>query len=371
MKSPHEIDLLEVSQVIWRGKYLILAITVGVSFAAVSLFHSLPKSVTAELPLLPVPRQEMIGYQTYNAIAAEPIVADSLLSAFREDIRHINILYQAAKNANLFTERSSEKERDVDLRYYNFANRVKLLAPDEGQQEFFSKLVFEVKNEDEGYEFAGELINAANANVQGELRARLDSSFAVEIEKRRVQILDLENEADRLELDYQDSVDHRIAFLEEQAGIARALGLDNPALNTTDFSKVISVVTNQESESAFYLRGYLAIEKEMSLINSRSDASKHIPQLKEIYADIRRLKDLSTIERQREYLRATPLYSSNFMVTATNPLQLKFKSNNLSFSRLLAFAAIVGGFLGIVITVLRNALDAQKLPGNLSQIDSD
>ena len=356
MSDTGEIDLAELLLTLWRGKILIFIVSIGFCIAAGVYIHYSPKSIKAELPLLPLADQQMINYQTYNVVAQEPISSESLFSAFISSLKYKDVVYRAARSIDLFSETEFENSADEDLAYHDFANQVVLLEAEPEKQIFFERLAFNVENKDDAYNFAVALTKVANEYIQDVLNEKINAQIDGALQSREFQIRDLKNEADRLTEDYQDNIDQRLAFLNEQSKIAKSLGLANPALNSTDFSDVVSVVTTPDGSSPFYLRGYTAIDKEIELIKSRYDEAMHIPQLKELNAKIRRLEDVTTLERHRELWRLLPLNGTKFAATSTVSNNMVFTNNNPRAFLILALAFITGALLGTIAVLFRNAI---------------
>ena len=371
MSSSDEIDLAELMLTIWRGKILIFIVSIGFCIAAGAYIHFSPKSIKAELPLLPLANQEMINYQTYNDFAQEPISSESLFSAFISSIKYKDVVYRAARSIDLFSEAEFENSADEDLAYHEFANQVVLLEAEPEKQIFFRRLAFYVENKDDAYNFAVALTKVANEHIQNFWNEKINAQIDGALQSRQFQIRDLRNEADKLVEDYQDNIDQRLAFLNEQSKIARSLGLANPALNSTDFSEVVSVVTTPDGSSPFYLRGHTAIDKEIELIKSRYDEAMHIPQLKELNAKIRRLEDVTTLERHRELWRLLPLNGTNFAATSTVPNNMIFVNNNPGVFLILASAFIAGALLGTMAVLFRSAISKYQISAENSQTAKD
>ena len=361
MSDTGEIDLAELMLTAWRGKILIFIVSIGFCIAAGVYIHFSPKSIKAELPLLPLANEEMINYQTYNAVAPEPISSESLFSVFISSIKYKDVVYRAARSIDLYSDAKFENSADEDLAYHDFANRAVLLEAEPEEQIFFRRLVFNVENEDDAYNFTVALTKVTNEYIQNFLNAKINAQIDGELRSRQFQITDLKNEADKLVKDYRDNIEQRLAFLNEQSKIAKSLGLANPALNSTDFSEVVSVVTTPDGSSPFYLRGHTAIDKEIELIKSRFDEAMHIPQLKELNAKIRRLEDVTAVERHRELWRLLPLNGTNFAATSTISNNMVFVDNNPRAFLILALAFIMGALLGTIAVLFRNAISKYQI----------
>jgi LPS O-antigen subunit length determinant protein (WzzB/FepE family) len=155
--------------------------------------------------------------------------------------------------------------------------------------------------------------------------------------------------------DYKKSTVQRLATLDEQAKIARSLGIAKATIEGTTFSANASVVTNLKSDNPLYLRGYEALEREAKLIRERKEERLFIGKLIEIEAQLRSLKDSSTTTRLRSLLEQSPLLESSFQLARIDLglIQFKRKFGGATGALIGLFA---GGFLGVVLALLIPAI---------------
>lgn len=357
MNAPDEINLGDLIFTIWRGKLTVFA-TVVVFWLIAGLYILLyPKSINAELPLLPMPAEQMIAYQPYNASASIPIDSEVLFSHFIDSLKYREVIYKAAKNTELFSDKKFKSRDELDFEYRRFANRVELREAEPKKQTFFKTLVFDVPNREKAYFFSAELIKLTNTEIQRVISSLIKNEIDIALQSRQFQIVDLQSEINSLKEEFQYAVDRRIAFLLEQVVIARSLGLQNPALNQIERSDWFLDAEQSVGSSSYYLRGYKAIETEIELMKSRRASAMHIPQVDEIYSKIRRLQNIDDLERRRELLLASPMKTGNFKATATTTYNLEFENNNVSAIGALAIATILGSFFGAFLVMLLKVWD--------------
>ena len=139
-----------------------------------------------------------------------------------------------------------------------------------------------------------------------------------------------------------------------------ALGVANPSIGSQNFTSSAGVLTNVETDSPFYLRGYKAISKEIELIKGRQNDIEHSQQLLEIETRLLTLKSDETVERALALFNETPLAKAGEFKAAQISIDAtKFKSN--SKNRLFfALSLIVGAFIGLFIAALNLALQRRK-----------
>jgi len=169
------------------------------------------------------------------------------------------------------------------------------------------------------------------------------------------QTEDLKRELSYQLEDYKKSTMQSLATLDEQAKIAKSLGIAKATIEGTTFSANASVVTNLKSDNPLYLRGYEALESEAKLIRERKEERLFIGRLVEIEAQLRSLKDSPTTTRLRSLLEQSPLLESSFQLARIDLGLIQFKRK---FGR--ATGALIGlfagGFLGVVLALLIPAI---------------
>lgn len=150
-----------------------------------------------------------------------------------------------------------------------------------------------------------------NEKIADALKRRFDIKVKVAGQNRQFRIEDLTTKVSNLRADYEISADDRLAFLSEQAAIARKLNVAKNTIEAQTFSSVGSVFASVETKTPFYLRGYEAIEKEIELIESRENKSSFVEGLREVEQDLRFIEQDQSITRAVMAFEATPVLSED------------------------------------------------------------
>ena len=126
------------------------------------------------------------------------------------------------------------------------------------------------------------VLRNALANSTDAIRQDFVESFnnKVELNKRKADeaVADLEQQIENATQDYDKAIQRRLAFLGEQAAIARRLGVKKDLSLLEQNASVLTVIEGS-SENPFYLRGYDAIEEEINQLNNRGDKSLFVSGL--------------------------------------------------------------------------------------------
>jgi len=115
------------------------------------------------------------------------------------------------------------------------------------------------------------------------------------------------------------------------------------------------VVTSVASDQPLYLTGYLALEKEIEVIEARKSPEPFIPQL-EFIEDLKlQLLQDQTLIRADELLAITPIRPERFVAAHYDLASMVYKSKTKSLL-VRVLAVVLGGMLGIFVLLIHNAL---------------
>ena len=160
-----------------------------------------------------------------------------------------------------------------------------------------------------------------------------------------------------LNMDFQKQILGKLSFLREQSAIARKLGIAELFFNLE--GRIFP------STTAYYLRGFKAIDQEILMIEKRkkgsfpyerSELSRFIAPLEKAEKRIRAIKQFKT------YDRAEKLFSSNVLVTGNNFYAASVKVAATNFESLikrnlyLFLAGVLGGFIGLTYVLIENVM---------------
>ena len=136
-------------------------------------------------------------------------------------------------------------------------------------------------------------------------------------------------------------------ILDEQVKLARFLSIEKGALSSLTGFKALKV----------YEQGYLALEKEIELIQSRKveDFIPDLARIEFLQAELLKNKEVKRVEMM---LAKTPIGTDQFSAAVYNLDTLVYK-NNTKTSLILALSIVLGGMLGIFVLLIRNVLIKQ------------
>ena len=361
-----EIDLVELLQTIWDGKSLIatfaaIAVVFGGAFA-----YSKPSVFEAHTEIKPITSAHAQLYNASNSLGFFEITRGALLNSFIEYLDERSLFEDSIRKNELLDRSKFESEQDYDNAIVEMAASIEILPPinedgaDKGDSRRYWSISFEGENSQKWLAVLDDVTQSATNSVQQNLVDRFENALLVAKQGKRFKLEDLETSIANATYDYTRKTSDRLAFLREQAAIARKLGVAKNTLEAQTFMANTGVVANVKSDTPFYLRGYEAIEKEIELIESREDVSAFVDGLVKLEQDKRALEQDKTLERAIDLFETTPVKSVEpfiaveFDVYATD-IQSKSKR-----SLIVALALVLGGMVGAVYVLIRSAMRNRK-----------
>ena len=375
-----EIDLISLIQSVWDGKWKIASI-ISISLLSVYAFNIVNpnKIFTAKTDIKPITSVEFDKYRLFNSslkiieiqeqedktiekiFNIFEITPESLFSLYIEKIEEGSLLEIGIDKFNLFNKEDFENKDDYRDAVEKFASEIKVLKPikEENKTLLPHVLSVEYDNEDKWKQLLTFVNEQANQRVKASIINRFATIVSIQNQKKRFAIKDIELKIDNVIKDYDRNTKDRLAFLAEQAAIARKLDIQKNTIASQRFNTQNTFVTNVKTDAPFYLRGYVAIEEEIILIKKRSNKLSFIKNLYELEQEKRDLEQDKTIERAVYLFNKTPLNQDNFQSTIVKVATTDYeKSNNRNFYY--AFAIVLGGMIGIFYAVIAGAFNNRK-----------
>ena len=366
-----EIDLLELFQTVWDGKWKV------VGFALISVlsvigfqFTQPPPSFMATTELKPITSVEAERYTASNAVGFFKVTPSLLLDLYIEQLEERVLFEEAIRKFSLFDASKYEDEKAFNDAVIELAASIEILPPSnvDGKDKKadirrYWQLVFQFNDDEKWKEALRFVDDSVSSSVRNILSKRFETSISIaqkkqefELEDIRTRIINVKSDFDKemkeFELkqsfkfedietlmqnaksdfdidmmefeqnhkfqledittqienalnDYDRKTADRLAFLREQAAIARKLGVSKNTIEAQMFNAQNGVVANVKTDTPFYLRGYEAIEKEIELIELREEKNAFVSGLFELEKKKRELEQDKTLHRaemKKEYL---------------------------------------------------------------------
>ena len=368
-----EIDLLELIQSLWDGKWLIggisaAALTIGGAYVALT-----PNKFDASLTFSPINSTAAQEYQELNELGFFDITPTSLMNLMYDVLVERDIFTEEVKRTGLIdrTHYGSDEE-------YEFAARQAAFDVSIQRDENLTANTIETADLEllptswnlqisgDDLDLTQEFLVAAIQASEEAARARLIDTFNRHIDttirSQSNTIEDTERAIGNAFEDYEVTLSDRLEFLQEQTQIARALNIARNTLEVTSFTQGNSILANVNAETPFYMRGYEAIEKEIELLQSRTMPDAFIPNLRNMQNSIRSIRQDPILDRARAAFDASPIMDPvRFTATQYDIAALEVTYHKKS-TLILALSLVLGAFIGMVGALIRAAVRARQTP---------
>ena len=376
-----EIDLIDLIQTVWDGKWKIVFI-IAVSLISVLGFNIIKpnKSFIAKTEIKPITSFELDKYALFNSslkiIDSDTkkdtekeeksleekvfnifeITQKSLLGLYVERIQEGSLLETGIDKLNLINKDDFDSVGDYREAVEKFASEIKIVLPIEQKNGIISHhvLMAEYNDENKWKKLLTFVDNEANLKVKASIINRFATIVSVQNQKKDFAIKDLELKIDNVKDDYKRTTKDRLAFLAEQAAIARKLEIQKNTIASQRFNTQNTFVTNVKTDAPFYLRGYVAIEEEMNQVKNRKSVNSFTKDLYKLERQKRKIDQNMTIKRAITLFNKTPLNQNDFKATIVKVATTDFETNNKK-NLYYALAIIIGGIIGVAYVLIANA----------------
>ena len=368
--KPHyddEIDLVELAQTVWDGKWKIVAV-VALSVLSVLGYQTIQPqpNFEASTEIKPITSVEAERYRQSNALGFFEVTPNTLLNLYIEQLDERTLFEEAIRKYQLLDVEKFDDKQAYEEAVIALASSIEILPPinvdgsKKGDVRRFWTIGFEYNDDAKWKSVLSFVDSNANQSVKSILQQRFQTTLSVAKQKQIFELEDLEFQIANALADYDRKTSDRLAYLSEQASIARKLGVAKNTIEAQMFSAQNGMVANVKTDTPFYLRGYEAIEKEIELIKSRTKKEAFVSGLLELEQKQRTLKQDKTLERAESLFTATPIMSTNdFSAVSVTVEATSFETKSKKML-MLALAVVIGGMIGVIYVLISSAVRNRK-----------
>ena len=358
-----EVDLAALVAVLWQGKWLVVLITLICTALCLVYLFLKPPIYKGFLDVKPISTVELVRYGQLNQLDSFKVSPGGLLSELMMDLDDRTTFVEAIRESGIISSEGktgAEYEREVIALAYD----IRLIPPVSAEEAESRKgakvkpywsIEFETSSAELFRGVLREAIGHSSENVRHIQEVKYGEVLRLLKKKQQYAISNLNIRGGNLTEKYRDGINQRLAFLKEQADLARGVGIAKNALEAQEFVGRSSVLTSMESKTPFYMRGYKAIEKELELIKARKDDALHINELVEVKNELRVIETSKTIERLELAFEASPIRQGNFVAARYNVDGKVFERKDKRLL-VLVLSVFLGGVLGIFAVFIRHGV---------------
>lgn len=371
-----KIDLFEFFETLWDGKWKIILTTfvaavIGVVFSVVK-----PNSFEVSTPIQRGTESIFLQYTSLNDLLKnegmlyqEETNPNGYIfnnaSVFKMFIVEFNDYKEMvdAISTSEFVQKSIKDLGDVDKQraLIDFAKAFKIKASSKNEENW--TLSFEWHDALEGTKLLNNAIRQTLLNTKNVSVSNIND-LAEAIDTQNTRILEkLKNKVSLIKENQIDRNMKRIQYLREQSAIAKELGIETNRLDANALShssqNAISLSVNP-NDVPFYLRGYKSIDKEIELIESRSDeenlliADGYIETKEEIYSLETDLSS-SQLRNAAEVIRND--IPNDWVQFDLAIADIKSQKKSMLY---VALSIVLGGMVGGMYVLISNAVRKRK-----------
>lgn len=368
--KPHyddEIDLVELAQTVWDGKWKIVAV-VALSVLSVFGYQTIQPqpNFEASTEIKPITSVEAERYRQSNALSFFEVTPNKLLDLYIEQLDERTLFEAAIHKYQLLEVEKFEDKEAYQEAVIALASSIEILPPldvdgaDREEVRRFWTIRFEYNDDTKWKSVLSSVDLIANQSVQRILQKQFQTSLYIAKQKRAFELEDIQTQIENALSDYGRKTSDRLAFLREQASIARKLGVAKNTIEAQTFSAQNEMVVYAKTDTPFYLRGYEAIEKEIQLIEAREDTKAFIEGFLELEQNKRGFEQDKTLERAELLFNTTPIVSSNTFSAASVAIGATEFEPQSKPSLMLEMAIVLGGMVGVFFVLVRNSITKRK-----------
>ena len=303
-----------------------------------------------------------------NEINFKLIKKDFLLNLFIEKLNENEIFIDAIKKFNLIKQDNYENQQAYEDEISKLAASITLLPPDnfrtnKDAKEKYWRIQFITTDKEKWQKFLKYIQKPTNDEIRQYLEQVFKELITNEKKLKKFMIEDVEIKIQNAYDNYDREISRKLVFLKEQAEIARKLNIPkNNYVEAQSFVNDSGIITNLRAQIPYYMKGFEMIEKEIDLIENRtnSDAfTKGLSKLEKVMKELTTNKDL---ERLEALFKDTPISNpesfsaANIMFLSTNYDEIN-KSKNI---RMAIIAALFGSILGIFFVLIQGAIRSRE-----------
>lgn len=369
-----EIDLIELVEILWQGKYLVAGLTALFSLVTAIFLTVSPATHQVSLSIRSLSPQEMSAYAPLNNVPgiSPPIYVEKQLIG-QTGVVLAHDLMQAVRSEIASKTTLKKAIAELDPAFHNFEGtpieKAQALTKAASQFELTSKpfknglIVTDIlETQTQNTELTKQIMSRAIDLMRSSIRLKnlaaianlsksIETALANEIEELQAEIANDKQQ-------YFDNLKFRIRHLKEQAAIARVLNMASPSqnmtINATASAGQAQSAGNQTESS--YLQGFKALEEEAKILEQRepNDWQLFTPDYAEKAYLLRQLQNDQRLKRVETGLALSPLADEEAFAPAIFDTESILVEQTTSKPLIFILVALLSGLLASIFVLFRH-----------------
>ena len=343
-QTDDEIDLFELFQTIWRGRWLlisVIALSLGLAFAYLKVT---PNKFTAELSLSPNTNIDSeLSVVKFNLLNNIQLSNSYFMSALSSQLQKTNVKSAAFDRYN--ASKRSQDNLDAIGELSTHAKNESISLQLKSNNQFDLGAFYET------------LISIGIEQVKTELKSASEKAFDIKVIETAA-----DNEAKLNKMAFEKIINENkitniIHQLKLEARIARTLEIPYPS-ETWITGDVISIKP--------YLLGYKAIDAEIAVLTASLDNNSNHPSHNLLLKREVELIEKEISPKHRDDMRSAlnQVINEDFKFVDYDLATISIKMEKKP-ALILALSLVLGAFLGVLIVLLKNAINIRQSQVNL------
>lgn len=393
------VELINLFKIIWNGKWKIVVIIFLIGFIVFGYQGykntSQSKQFSVKTMINPINREQIDRYLELtssfksNITDSNEILSnisqETLYSLYVETLIEKRTFEDAIHKFGLVNDGNFSNEKEYYKKVRQLASSINIyfngtLNNNLNHKHFTSKInykenqptnfdeasiQFTYHDEEKWKQVLVFVDNSTNKIVKEYLKDSYQSAISLEKKKLKFKLEDIALRIENLKNDYEIETSNRIAYLKEQASIARTLDVQKNTVQLPTFESPSGLFSSLINErKPYYLKGYDVIEKEIELIQNRTFKDGFIEGMHDLKKQKRSLEQDIRFDRLELFFNSSPIVknSDTFKAASIDILTSKFKyGQHTKFSTLLIQIILSGLIIGALYVLIFNNIQSKNL----------
>ena len=369
-----EIDLIEIFLTILGYKWKIL-ITTCLAVVVMFIYQiSNPSKfqtiIEATTEIRPISVFEQSGFESYNSHIKDGsfnenttrfshIGSEYLLNLFIVKFNDHEFIKNQMRKFNYMGKKNFNNITEYENMLTGSAYSINILIPDPEEKEEYTRIIFKTTNLENWKNFLKYVEKSINQEIQLHVKDDFNKKVLSLKKTNQFEIDDIELQLNDEMEKYEIEVSKKLIFLDEQAKIARTLGIakSNPIPDVNYMSTL--AYSNSLAKIPYYMRGYEMIEKEIDLFKKRNKENPFTEITVLLEQDKKRLLVNNKIERLQDEFNLTPFvtvknFSSAKIIVDSTTISIDRNDRILRLFLAGIIALILSSLYALMVNALRN-----------------